>query len=332
MGRFLRSLVFFMIPGFIFLVLYILEDPFKIIHRYDNYYAKNDFVSLNRSVINAKTYIKNYETVNYNAFIFGSSRTIAVKTADWLKHLPHDARPFHWDANAEGLFGVINKLKFIDKNSDSIKYVIIFLDQMLLENTSNSKGHLYAEYPAISDEGWLKFHSLFIRAFSNPKFILGYFYYKYTGQYKTFMGSKILDLKYPNIWNPISSDLYLGLDKEIENDSIGYYSRLEYMRDLKQSAQPLEIKSSDAQIRFLAEIKEVFDKHNTDYRIVSNPFISEFQLGKFQKELLDSIFGSDYVFDFSGKSRFSAQIDNFYDPSHFRTKVATEILSEVYSK
>ncbi|HAF30838.1 MAG TPA: hypothetical protein DCG75_17500 [Bacteroidales bacterium] len=330
MRNLLKKLIFFSLPVIVFLLIYLVTDPFKILYDYNDYYSKNDFVSLNRSVINTKTYIKNRGNIHYNSFIFGSSRTIAVKCKDWVEYLPDNAVPFHYDGNAENLSGINKKIKFIDTQSDTIKYALIFIDQMLLENSIN-KGHLYIEYPGVSNESWVHYHTLFIKAFSNPKFFLGYFYFKYTGNYKKFMGSKILKLKYPNIWDPITSDLFIGLETEIKNDSLNYYSKLKKLSELKYKVKPEVFLPNDTEIKLLNEIKEVFDKHQTKYKIVSNPFISQFPLCNKQKELLQNIFGKENVYDFSGKSQFSLHIDNFYDASHFRRKVAKEILKEIYS-
>jgi hypothetical protein len=331
MRLFLKTLLIFFIPFIVFILIYLVTDPFKIFYEYDNYYAKDDFVSLNRSVINTKTYLKNRKDIQYNAFIFGSSRTIAVSTKDWIKFLPDDAKPFHYDGNAEVLYGINHKIKFIDIKSDSIKYAIIFIDQMLLGDMANNVDHLYIEHPLVSSESWLGYHLVFIKAFLNPKFFFGYYYFKYTGKYKKFMGSKILNLKYPNIWDPITSDLFLGLETEIKNDSIGYFSKRLNMINLKKIVKPKDLQPNDQEIELLVEIKEIFDKHKTDYKIVSNPFISQFPLCVEQKELLKKIFGKENVFDFSGKNRFSLQIHNFYDASHFRPKVAREILKEIYT-
>ena len=209
MKRFFKKIFLFLIPVYIFLLIYLFTDPFKIIYNYDNYYINNDFVSLNRAVINAKTYLKNRKTQKYNAFIFGSSRSIAAHCKDWITYLPNDAKPFHYDGNAEGLYGINKKVKFIDSQGDTIKYAVIFIDQMLLETLEVKNEFLYVEYPSLSGEGWLNYHLLFLKAFTNPKFFLGYYYFKYTGIYKPFMGSKIINLKNPNISNPITSDLFL---------------------------------------------------------------------------------------------------------------------------
>ncbi|MFZ5940822.1 MAG: hypothetical protein ACOYXB_09625 [Bacteroidota bacterium] len=330
MKLFIRKLLLYFIPVYFFVLLYILTDPFKQLYSYADYYSGNNFVSLNRSVINTKTYLRNREKEHYNAFIFGSSRTLAVKCSDWVKYLPASAHPFHFDANAEGLYGINRKIRFIDSHMDTIKYALIFVDQMLLAQVDKNEGILYADHPAVSGDGWLGFELQYLKAFINPRFFSGYFVYRLTGTYRSFMGSKILNNTYPDRWDPISSDLYLGFEKEIASDSAAYFKRLAFMADMKNTVKPEVLPVTEKERELLQEIKTVFEKHGTQYRIISNPFISEFPLCAEQKQVLEEIFGKENVYDFSGKSRFSSEIDNFYDPSHFRPKVAREILREIY--
>ncbi len=331
MSHFLQKLFVFTLPAFFLIGLYIFFDPFKIIYSYDNYYKGDDFVSLNRSVINGKNFINKYEKENYNAFIFGSSRTLAVKTNDWVKYLPKDARPYHYDGNAESLFGINSKLKFVDSKVDSIKYVLIFVDQMLLGDVSKKEGLLYLDYPIVNNESWIDFHKEFLYAFFAPRFFVSYFIFKFTGEYKSYMGSKILNHKYPNIWDPTTSDLFLGLDEEIKNDSLDFYSKRMHLLDLKNKIQNTTLAVSEKEIELLKEIKAILVKHKTQYKIISNPFISQFQLCEEQKNLLNEIFGVENVYDFSGPGIYSNELYNFYDASHFRPQVARDILQQIYN-
>jgi len=103
------------------------------------------------------------------------------------------------------------------------------------------------------------------------------------------------------------------------------------MKDMKKTMKPEILEVNKRETELLEEIKAVFVKHGTEYKIISNPFISQFPLCEEQKKLLEEIFGAENVYDFSGASKYSNEVDNFYDPSHFRPKVAREILKEIYT-
>jgi hypothetical protein len=51
----------------------------------------------------------------------------------------------------------------------------------------------------------------------------------------------------------ITSDLIIGIEREIKEDSIGYFSKLQYMADLKNNVKHQTLKPSEHEIKLLKE-------------------------------------------------------------------------------
>ena len=82
----------------------------------------------------------------------------------------------------------------------------------------------------------------------------------------------------------------------------------------------------------LLAIKKIFEKHNTRYKVVISPIYNQVPMEKEQIELLEQIFGKEYIYNFSGKNQFTEPLHNFYETSHYRPHVANEIMKKIYQK
>jgi len=88
----------------------------------------------------------------------------------------------------------------------------------------------------------------------------------------------------------------------------------------------------ETQIQMLKEIKEIFDKDHTSYRIVISPAYDQKKLNEKDLKCLRDIFGKDFVFDFSGKSELNESAGNYYDAYHYKSFISQKIMSDIYSK
>ena len=82
----------------------------------------------------------------------------------------------------------------------------------------------------------------------------------------------------------------------------------------------------------LNHIKSVFDRKETDYRIIVTPAygykypsITEDDL-----HILQDVFGKENVFDFSRREDITLDYKNFSDPNHFGLNIGWQMLEEVY--
>ena len=92
-------------PLALFLALYVVLDPFGVVHRYDGVSVESGD-SLER--IPNKRYVAveglKYHSLerHYDSFIFGSSLSTNFTARQWVRHLPDSAHIYHFTAGAPG--------------------------------------------------------------------------------------------------------------------------------------------------------------------------------------------------------------------------------------
>lgn len=333
MKKFILQLLIFSSPFMILVLLAIYVDIFGVLGEYKPY--KNDkFLASNREWICTRMYDKYRKSHKFNSFIFGSSRSQAYKCDEWGKYLDNQAHVFHYDAAGEGIYGFSNKVKYIDTQGDTIKNALIIMDRDFLTRTVNREGHLFVSPPCLSKESELAFYGAFLKASINPYFLFVYCDYHIFYTYRDYMEGVIINSKYPYQEDTINGNSYYGADREIKEDSMAYYQGLIqkgvfYERPPKEIA-PCEI--SALEIQQLKEAKAIFNRHHTQYKIVISPIYDQVPLEDAQVQLLNQIFGKENIFNFSGKNRFTDNISNYYETSHYRPHVANEILGLIYNR
>ena len=333
MKNFLTKALIFFLPIELIIIAHLTLDPFRLIYSYDDPYY-NSIVALNRSEICKRVYLRNREELNYNAFIFGSSRSQAFKCPNWEKHLPSNARALHFDGSGEGIWAIANKVNFIDEIGDTIKYALVNVDGAVLTNTDNNKKFFTIVPPEISKESYTEYYTKFIQAGIDLKFLVGYLDMTFFGTYRPYMDRVISRVKYYHRGDPLTADIYYGNAQHIKEDSAGYYNSLAghdvfYDRSVTDKNKKYEV--TDLEIEQLQSIKKIFDKHKTDYIIVISPLYDQIPLNHEQVELLEEIFGSEDVYDFSGKNELTEPFYNYYESSHFRPHVADIIMDSIYT-
>lgn len=139
MNRLLIKIILFGIPFLLLFVSFIYIDRYKVFREYKNYDTNT-----NRSYVCYKTFVKNYKNEQFDSFILGSSLSLSFKLSDWYKHLPKNSKPFHFDGSGEGIYGIYNKLKFLDKKGVPVNNVLIIIEKRGLSKYGiyDSKGVL----------------------------------------------------------------------------------------------------------------------------------------------------------------------------------------------
>lgn len=140
--------------------------------------------------------------------------------------------------------------------------------------------------------------------------------------------------KYNSLINEVNCDVWYGYDREISEDSIGYYQNLIekgiFFKRPILNVSKLEL--TDEERSQLMIIREIFNKHGTKYKIIISPIYDQVPMEKEQVELLKEVFNEDNVFNFSGKNQYTESIFNYYEVSHYRPHVAREIMKTIYEK
>lgn len=327
---FIKQVVIFGSPLIILALSYFVFDPFHVLRNYDSY-PDNYLEAYNRNRISTQIFINNNPKYKFKSFIFGSSRSSVFFTEDWGKYI-NDPNSYHFDASNECISGIANKLKFIDSNKNKIENALLILDGETFNyavDTSSSIIHIQ-DYKW-SGQSKFEYNLLFFKAFFKDLFFIKYFDIKLFNKYRPYMYGVFS--KMHMIYTPVNNNfIFKEYNDALAKDSLGYYSQdLFYKRDtLANLSEPQSIKPY--QHKFLKEIKEIFLKNNTKVKIVISP---NYNLKKFNKtdlETLESYFGAQNIYDFSGKNELSLPLSNFYEIYHYKPLVARKILEDIYKK
>ena len=330
--KFFKKASILTVPVLSFVLLYMYLDPFKVIKHYNSYFRSGypTYVCMNKDFVSTQTFINNYETYKYDAFILGNSRSMFYQVGTWKKYI-HSDNCFHFDASGETLIGINRKIKFLDKTKVKLSNVIIILDSPLLGSIQESQLHLFSSHPALSDNNWFAFELKYFKAFMSPDFLAAYIDFKISNQVKPYMVDNcLLDDKpfdYLLKYNEVQFNLYENLIK-----SNNYYTEKRmkpfYSRPAVQRYSHEVIK--ETQLQMLQEIADILKKNNTNYRIIVNPLYDQIKLNQTDKAILDSMFGQKNVFDFSGINSITKDYHNYYENSHYRPRIADSIMGVIY--
>ena len=329
MKKFIRTIAVFSLFPLILVILYVSLDPFKVIYHYDSYYASSEKaqVYLNRDYVGTSAFINFYDKYNYNSFILGSSRTLFYEADEWAKYSEVWYSPFHFDASNESLYGVHKKVVFLDEKIN-IGSALLVLDHELLKQLTAKRDILFSTSPALVDNrNLIPFHSSFFTSFLQPHFFVGYFDYLVTNSYRDYMPLNTIIMDYDFTCNEIK---YSELEEMIANNKYYDDKRMKafYHRNYTDSIGDPILK--DRHITILLDIKRIFDRHKTDYKVIISPLYDQIYINPLDLKILRDIFGGN-VYDFSGKNDITDNYVNYYEASHYRPHVASYILDSVYN-
>ena len=334
MKNFLKDIYNFGIIGgsilAILLIAYLIFDPFYVVKDYEDF--SNKITSGNKDYISTTNFLKNHANEKYDSYIFGSSRTVAFQHSAWRKHLPDSSIVFTYDAYSETIYGIYKKIKLIDSLGLKLKNVLMVIekDETFMTET-NSKGYLFIKHPALSGESFYKFHWEFLKSYLTPKFLFCYYSHLISGKYSPFMLGVIEPYKSRIL--PLSNETqWLELDGLLASSETEYYNKMAHLLPVRDGVLRIESqpKISAKQKKMLKEIKAIFDKHNTNYRLVISPLYNQVKFNLTDLNVLNSIFGSEFVFDFSGINELTKPKTNYYEFSHYRPKVGEQIMQRIY--
>ncbi len=333
-SSFIVKVVILAFPLIVLLGSYIYWDPFKVIYKYDSYYesGKPSYVTLNKGFVSIETFLHNYSKYAYDSFVFGSSRSIFYRVADWKKYI-HATECFHFDASGETLYGIYKKLEFLQKNHVPIKNAIIVVDAELLSQTVDPENYLLKQHPRITSELTVLFQWRFLKTYFDRKFLFSFLDFKLRGKIRPYMTRElVLDdrpFTYDRTTNEVSFDYF---EKMIDRNMNDYYGS---RKDLFYSREPIEKRSvvviGKEQEKQLVYIKDQLNKNDTRYKIIISPLYDQKRINSNDYDVLCKVFGSKNVFDFSGINDLTASMYNYYETSHYRPHVCKLILDRIYA-
>jgi hypothetical protein len=321
-----------MLPLWVLMIIYAIYDPFKVLYSYEVYnqnYEKT--VPLNRDYVSTEYFKKNCSKYNYDSFIFGSSKALAFLCRDFCDYVKGSC--FHYDSNGESLYGILAKLEYMDKKGADIKNCILALDSAILCNTENSKGHLYIKHPDISNESNISFQFEFVKAFLSNKFFIPYIALKLNKEIpKFFEYRSIIDVRAFS-YDYTTNDIFFSYAEDVMKQDIDSYyknyAHVFYQRDSTNERTASSVISEKGKLQ-LEQIRKLFDKHKTNYKIVLYPNYNQMKLNPADLKILENAFGNTNVYDYTGINSITNQLKNYYENDHCRPLVGKKIMTEIY--
>ena len=333
--RYLRRTLLFFTPFFLVLGLYFALDPFKVLYDYDSYYASGtpDYVVLNRGYASTQTFLRREPDRLYDSFIFGNSRSLFYRAADWKRHIGSDASVFHFDGSDESLFTLHRKVRFLAERGVSMSHALLVVDHSLLYWAEEREGHLIATPPRLMQwSNLLTFHGSFLLAYLEPRFLLAYYDFSLFGRFRDYMRDHNVLNAEPMTYDAATNEIsYPQFEHAIEAGTYYDGRRMKAFRRAKKPA-PYPACLGAEHIRLFREMQRIFAARDTDVRVVVSPLYNQRPLSSHDLAVLKDIFGEGHVFDFSGVNAITADYHNYYEASHYRPAVAAAILDSVYSR
>lgn len=344
MKNFLKGIAYFSVPFIVILILYISLDPFMVLRDYDVVFdpKAKGWIGINKDFLSTRIYEKNYKKQNYDSFIFGNSRSIFYEIKDWKTHIDSNSNCFHFDGSGEPLYALHKKLVYLDSKNIKIKNCLLVLDYEILMQDKPKTGHLFMISPQLESVGKNVFerfyqHTIFhlanFKGFLSPLFLYTYLDFKMSNRVKPYMVKNFFLNEKPFTYDSIHNEQTLPILEKMIAD--GTFYTPEKMNDFPkrnaiQKYYPIAIKEN--QIKMLKEIKSIFKKNNTNYKIIISPNYDQEIFNPRDLNKLNELFGTENVFDFSGKNKFTADYHDYYEAWHYRPHIAREVMNIVYKK
>ena len=243
----------------------------------------------------------------------------------------------HFDASGGTVKGLYDKVRYIDKTGGQLNNALLVLDWDLLSRDPRSAETMEGDYlmalpPILTDnETFVSFHFRHFNAFMNFKFLTALLGYNLFGDDSQYWGQFFLVDDNKRYIPEYNETQFVAIEKRIKE---GRYYDVAHTKVFENAQSPNIFSPEvldDEKITYLNEIKKIFEKHHTSYKIIISPLYDQMKLKRATYMTLCDIFGKQNVYDFSGVNKWNRDYHNYYETSHYRPKVAAEILEIIYS-
>lgn len=323
--RLARKLVLFAIPFWALIALYVYDDPFMVLREYNLY---DSDVMLNEHHVGWQIYKNHNDSVHFNSFILGNSCTMAFRCGEWEKYLDSGDRAIRLFGNSESIKAISLKLRALDREGAEIKNVLMILDCTSLSRFRLLNGYGNILPAAISGDSPLTVQMEFIQEFAMPYFLFPYLKYRITGRVEP-------DMKRMNPYGRIrdsrNNDSFNPREKMIEQEGEAYWKNRK--KEFPERDGTVVVENPVIfhwQRVVLDDIMEVLSRHDTSVRVIISPDYNQKELNPDDREILQSIFGKENVYDFSGINEFTEDYHNYYESGHYRPLLGNKLLERIY--
>ena len=333
MKRFVLLCLLALAPVFLLVALYVIRDPFHVVKPYNGKILNpEDSVGLtvNWGYITVESF-KYFDPENhFDSFIFGSSLSGYYRVQDWQPYLPAEARPFHFNASRETLRGMLNKMLWLTHRGVKINNALIVMEDEMLMRRPLDGDILFAQHPSTAPElSWWEFQQLYFNAFRRP-LLVGYMLYP-QGFTQQVIDEGFATKDLSNRIESINEGYYAWADSVIAVNPDEFFTPehiAQYSKPLKEMPCPDKITTPVAAM--LKAIKEILDKHGTDYQIIIPPHYGYEAIGSSDLYALELIFGQDRVHDYSHDPEMGSDLHYYYDDGHLIASQCARLIDSAY--
>lgn len=316
---------FFTVSAVVFIGYYVAYDPFMMVWHYDDYLYSSGAKQCLNGAYQGMRGLEQNDSTPYNAFIVGSSRSLAFYHAEWKKHIGQDAYTYTWYQSDGNLWGNLQRIRYACQHYD-VQHLLLVMDEEALCNISENSGALFHEPWQITDCPFLHFFIFqwdMLKSFYSVKF-----------QQSILLSQPLSGGQMRHTHLMQTGEIWYS-----EADSIitfyghdAYVARLNpnpfYTRDSVETIDSPQI--DDHHLCLLQQLKSILEEEGTDYRIVLGPLYSQIKINPTDYQILLDLFGTNRVFDFSGKNSITDDSSNYYENSHYTASVANQIMDVLY--
>lgn len=331
MKRFLIHIFLLLaIPVIILACIYVITDPFKTLKPFSLDY----FDDTNRDYLSTELFLMNDSIYHYDSFVLGSSRCGGINTYHWKKYLPEGSSPFLFQSWGETITGIGQKLSYLDKSGTEINNALVLIDiPSSFARNQQSKDPLFIHSYKVTGQSWLGHQICLFRNFMGKPSV-------WIKSIKSFLSNVHPPVGFDvvtNDWDGHNKERDLDLQPAMDSLKIcSAHTRDVFFKSVAEASneQTVSDKLITDQLKHqLLLIKDVFDKHHTNYMIIITPAYcyTHPTIHPDDLNVLIDTFGAEYVYDYSGVNEISSNCYHFSDPNHFDLSAGWKMIEEIYN-
>lgn len=298
------------------------------IHKYEDYCPQYGKQCLN-DVFRAIRLMDKYDdSLHYNSFILGNSRSDFYYIEDWKQYLNKDASCFHFGQSSDDLYGTLQRIRYLYKRFHRVDNLLIVVDADYIKDMSKHTGHLYRTPAVVTgnpiDEIMFRYEEM--SAFYNREY-----------QKHWIRGHVLNSNEGTTSLNPYLNEIY----KDAAEENIKLMSEQEYHESLSPDLRFYERSEEDSisprvimedqEVAF-REIAEYAKKGNTNVKIIVSPLYDQIRINPEDINILKTLNEESNVYDFSGINEYTNNVKNYYENSHYRPVLCRELLRVIYGE
>ena len=322
-------------PLALFLALYVVLDPFGVVHRYDGVSVEAGD-SLER--IPNKRYVaveglKYHGLVrHYDSFIFGSSLSTNFTVRQWGRHLPDSAHIYHFTAGAEPLEGIRDELRYLFDHGQDVRHVLLVMEEEMFRRPKRYREMPYVPHYEVSPEvSWLDFHMVHFNAYRDPELFLYSLWPELVAD-KLVPDGKMQPVPVSGHDELANEDRNDAKDSLILADPDSYFSTMPWLVEMQALPNPMPLVITGESEVLLREIAAMLTEYHVDYCIIVPPRFRTQGLLPLDRAVLSEIMGTRHVHDFSWDSVLVHDLHSYYDGMHILIHRCTELIDRSYQE